>query len=422
METTNNNSKFQNSKKINLQTNRLLRYSIFGIIYLHQGFIEVFMYVYMALYLIRYNVNLALIGLTIAIGTAPWIFKIFYGILSDRKKIGNWGRRLPYMIIGSFFSALLFFMLIPVNPNAGWLIFAGLIFAANFFNALCDTSTDGLVVDTTTPEKRGTAQSVCWGSKFGGYVIAAIMVGFFVEIFSWALYFLFMGIFLLVSLPFLFISREPPFELSEKFPWKDVKDTFKKRIVIIISLLFIFSEMGLYITLSMLPLYLSLDLGLSIEYVGIIMALGSGGFVVGCAISGPILDRFSRRLSISISLVFLSVMIIIVALIQNLLDALIFVFLAGIAWGFLQIAEMILSMDICKKSISATMFSVYMSILNLGIIIGTGLSGLLVELVGFRMTFIIASLIVLSNLILASLIKDTEDLFCEENEATLLKN
>ncbi|TFG22121.1 MAG: MFS transporter, partial [Promethearchaeota archaeon] len=250
----------KNSKKKLLSEHKNFRYTIFGMIYLHQGFIEVFMYIYMALYLLSFGVSILYIGLSIAIGNAPWIVKPLYGIISDRKGFGKWGRRIPYMLVGSFFSAILFFMLIPVNPFSAWVIFVSIIAAANFFNAFCDTATDGLIVDTTDPEKRGTAQSICWGSKFTGYVTAAILVGFMIEIFGWGLYFVFMGFFLLIPIPLLLISQEPRFNVPEKFPTQDLKDTFKQKLVWLVLTFFIVSGMGLYIILSMLPLFLSLEL------------------------------------------------------------------------------------------------------------------------------------------------------------------
>ncbi|MHA1805568.1 MAG: MFS transporter [Promethearchaeota archaeon] len=399
---------------IELKTHQNFRYLIFAIIYVHQGFIEVFMAIYMSLYLTSHGVSILYVGLTLTIGNSPWIVKIFYGILSDRKKIGRMGRRIPYMIIGSIAAAILFFLLIPVNPLSNWAIFVLLIALANFFNAVADTSTDGLVVDTTPPEKSGSAQSVCWGSKFVGYLIASILVGFIVELFSWSIYFIFMGLFLLIPMPLLFIAQEPPYEIPERFPWNDLKETFKKRLVWIVVAMFILSETGLYCVLSMLPLFLSLDLGLNISMVGIVMSLGSAGFLTGCLISGPLLDKLSRRMSIGFSMTFLALMLFIVSLVQGLLMAFIIVVIAGIAWGFLQIAEMILSMDLCKPSISATMFSVYMSIINIGIMLGPLLGAVLVETVSFRPTFIIAALIVLSNIIFIIFIKGTETLFKKE--------
>ncbi|MHA1687903.1 MAG: hypothetical protein ACTSYC_00990 [Promethearchaeota archaeon] len=101
---------------IELKTHQNFRYLIFAIIYVHQGFIEVFMAIYMSLYLTSHGVSILYVGLTLTIGNSPWIVKIFYGILSDRKKIGRMSRRIPYIIIGSIAAAILFFLLIPINP------------------------------------------------------------------------------------------------------------------------------------------------------------------------------------------------------------------------------------------------------------------------------------------------------------------
>ncbi|MFW9898518.1 MAG: MFS transporter [Candidatus Thorarchaeota archaeon] len=410
--------KINESNLINaeLTKQQYLRYFIFGIIYLHQGFIEVFMYTYMALYLLSFGLSIFLIGLTIGLGTSPWLFKIFYGMASDRKGSKRWGRRIPYMLVGSFFAAILFFTLIPVNPLAAWVLFTSIIFAANFFNALCDTATDGLVIDTTSPEKRGSIQSLCWGSKFVGYITAALLVGFMVEIFSWTIYFVFMGIFLLLPIPFLFITKEPPYKIPEKFPLQDFKDTFKKRLVWLVLIFFIISELGLWIVLSMLPLFLSIELNLSLSLVGIVMAVAYGSFLIGCIISGPILDRLSRRISVSISIVFLSVIFFLASLVLDILMVLVIIVFAGISWGIFQIVKMTLSMDLCKKSISATLYSIYMSILNIGGTLGTIIGAFLVEMLGFRITFIIASFIVLSTLILVVFIKGTEKLFAGDSE------
>jgi len=405
----------EKSKKKDLSKHQNFRYLIFGTIYLHQGFIEVFMYIFMALYLLSFGVSILIIGLTIAIGTSPWIIKIFYGIMTDRKASKKWGRRIPYMLVGSFFSAILFFLLIPLNPSTAWILFTLTIFVANFFNALCDTATDGLVVDTTTPEKRGTVQSVCWGSKLIGYIAASLLVGFLVEIFSWTIYFIFMGIFLLLPIPMLLMSKEPPYQISEKFPWKDLKDTFKMRMVWIVLSLFIVTSLATSIVFSMAPLFLSIELNLGLTEVGLVMAAGSLGFFIGTMISGPIFDKLSRKKGIIMALIFLMILFFMISLIQNLLMAFIFIILFGLAYGLNTIIKLIISMDICKKSISATMFSVYMSLYNLGNALGTIIGALLVEAYGFQFAFICGGLIMLSTLVLALFIRDTENLFADNN-------
>ena len=336
--------------------------------------------------------------------------------MTDRKGSKKWGRRIPYMLVSSLFSGILFFMLILLNPSTDWILFTSVITLAHFFSGVSDTATDGLVVDTTTPERRGTVQSIYWGSKLIGYIIASLMVGFMVEIFSWTIYLIFMGIFLLLPIPLFLFSREPPYEIPAKFLWKDLKETFKLRLVWIILIFFIGIEFGIYIIFAMLPLFLTLEMKLSISLVGIVMTAGNLGFFIGCLISGPIFDRLSRKMSITISIALLTIAFFLISLIQNLMMALIFVLLAGLAWGLFQIAQMVLSMDITKKSVSATMFSIYMSLYNLGNTLGSLFGAILVETFGFRFAFILAALIILPTLLLTALIKGTETIFSETSE------
>ncbi|TFG08136.1 MAG: MFS transporter [Promethearchaeota archaeon] len=414
-------SQVERHGKYDLVEHGLLRNSIFSIVYMHQGFIEVFLFIYMALYMISFGVSLTLIGLTIFIVNLPWIIKPIYGITTDRKGSKKWGRRIPYMLSTSIFSGIMFFFIIPLNPNSDWLFFTVVTTLAYLFSGISDTATDGLVVDSTSPENRGKVQSICWGSKLGGYVIASLLVGFMVELLSWTIYFIFMGIFLLLPIPLFFIAREPVYEIPEKFPWKDLKSVFKKRLIWIILILFILIEFGVYVVLSMMPLFLSIDLNLSLSNVGIVMTAGSLGFFIGCLISGPIFDRLSRRAGVMMTIAFMLVMFFLVSTIINFTMALIFVLIFGLAWGLFQIIQLIVSMDICKKSISATMFSIYMSVYNLGNALGALFGAIFAEAFGFRIAFIIAGFVVLPTLFLALLIKGTQTLFEGEADAVEIK-
>jgi MFS family permease len=225
-----------------------------------------------------------------------------------------------------------------------------------------------------------------------------------------------MGFFLLLPIPLLLIAKEPPYEIPAKFPWKDFKETFKKRIVWIILLFFILIEFGIYVIFAMMPLFLTLDLKLDLSLVGIVMAGGSFGFFIGCLVSGPIFDRLSRKMGIIISILILISAFFLVSLIQNFTMALIFVLLTGFAWGLFQIIQMIISMDITKKSISATMFSIFMSLYNFGQILGALFGAILVTTFGFRLAFILAAIIILPTLFLALLIKGTEQFNVESSE------
>ena len=77
-------------------------------------------------------------------------------------------------------------------------------------------------------------------------------------------------------------NSETPYK--GKFPWKDIKLVFKKRIVWIVLILFIVIEFGVYVVLSMMPLFLTIELNLSLSSVGLVMTAGSLGFFIGCLV------------------------------------------------------------------------------------------------------------------------------------------
>ncbi len=407
--------------KYDLYEHSKLRNTIFGIVYFNQGVLEVFLFIYMALYMLEFGLSLTLIGLTLFIVNLPWVIKPIYGVTTDRIGSKKWGRRIPYMISTCFLSGIMMFVIIPLSPSSDWLFFTLVATIAYLCSGISDTATDGLVVDTTEPENRGKVQSVCWGSKLGGYVVASLLVGFMIELLSWTIYFVFMGFILFLPIPLFLLAKEPIYEISEKFPWKDIKMVFKKRLVWIVLILFIVIQIGIHIVLAMAPLFLSIELNLSLSYVGIVMTAGSLGFFIGCLVSGPIFDRFSRRTGMMTTIGFMVVMFFLVSLIFNFIMALVVVLLFGLAWGLFQIIQMIVSMDITKKSIGATMFSIYMSVYNLGNALGALFGAILAVAFGFRIAFVIAGLIVLPTLFLVILIKGTETLFPEEQGATEIK-
>lgn len=415
------NDQIKRRGKYDLNEHNRVRNSIFSIVYFNQGVIEVFLFIYMALYMLEFGISLTIIGLTLFIVNLPWVIKPIYGVTTDRIGSKKWGRRIPYMISTSFLSAILFFVIIPLNPSSDWVLFTIVATLAYLFVGISDTATDGLVVDTTEPENRGTVQSICWGSKLGGYVVASLLVGFMIEILSWTIYFIFMGLVLFLPIPIFLLAKEPIYEIPEKFPWKDIKMVFKKRLVWIVLILFIVVSFGVHIILAMAPLFLSIDLNLSLSSVGIVMTAGSLGFFIGCLVSGPLFDKFSRRTGLMVTIGFMVVMFFTVSLVINFIMAIIVVLLFGFAWGLFQIIQMTVSMDITKKSIGATMFSIYMSVYNLGNALGALFGAIIAETFGFRFAFVFAGLVVLPTLLLVILVKGTETLFPEEQGATEIK-
>jgi PAT family beta-lactamase induction signal transducer AmpG len=61
--------------------------------------------------------------------------------------------------------------------------------------------------------------------------------------------------------------------------------------------------------------------------------------------------------------------------------------LFGLAYGYYETVYFALSMRLTDPRIAASMFSILMAVANLGTAIGVGLSGFLVDSIGYRGTF-----------------------------------
>ena len=80
------------------------------------------------------------------------------------------------------------------------------------------------------------------------------------------------------------------------------------------------------------------------------------------------------------------------------------VFLFGIAFGHYETVYFAISMKLSDPRIAASMFAILMAVANIGTGIGLGLSGSLVDLVGYKPTFIIIGILNILALPLLSVI------------------
>ena len=61
----------------------------------------------------------------------------------------------------------------------------------------------------------------------------------------------------------------------------------------------------------------------------------------------------------------------------------------GVAFGYYETVYFAISMKSCDPRIAASMFSILMAIANIGTGIGLGLSGAMVDNIGYRWTFVV---------------------------------
>ncbi|MCA9957160.1 MAG: MFS transporter, partial [Anaerolineales bacterium] len=165
------------SSKLVTDRSRSFRYVMFGMLYFVQGIIVAFTGNFAKPYLNTFNIDADLIGLLFTLLLVPFIFKIFYGMLSDRVNLFGRGHRLPYIVVALIVSMVGIFLAGFINPGENYTLFLILILAASFAVALFDTTADALAVDITPLAEQGRVQSIMTSGRASGIIVMSLLIG-----------------------------------------------------------------------------------------------------------------------------------------------------------------------------------------------------------------------------------------------------
>jgi len=105
----------------------------------------------------------------------PWVFKPIYGFVSDVYTINGY-RRKPYMMIGAYFSSMMWIVL-PFCPKDEFLVSVCMTFASLGL-CIADVMADSLLVEAArqeNEENKGIVQSYSWIFRFIGGLIGSLL-------------------------------------------------------------------------------------------------------------------------------------------------------------------------------------------------------------------------------------------------------
>jgi len=137
---------------------------------------------------------------------------------------------------------------------------------------------------------------------------------------------------------------------------------------------------------------------------GLYVSVWGVGVMIGGLTGGKLVDRMGHRRSILVAAGISLLAIGSLALINGAAVAWGLMVLFGVAYGYYETVYFAVSMNYTDSRIAASMFSILMAVANLGTAVGLGLSGALVDLVGYPLTFIILAGLNLLALPLVSVI------------------
>ena len=395
---------------------------VFAVNYLFQGMVTSVFAVIVPIHLL---INfIAVIDVTQIANIAtiimiPWAIKIFFGILTDKFGIKNFGRRKPW-IIGPVCMAGLGWIVLGIpglmglgNPITIFLI-AGFLIATG--GAFGDTATDGLILDICPKEQLGRTQGICWGVRSvgmiaGGPIMALLVVfaGLSVEA-----VFIILGVLMITtSLTTLLVKEPSEYRdthviqhikqmVNNKKDWKTyiyaLFNAFLDGIAVLFVSIFILVELHL-MTLTGTELSLPTDDLMIYVYNGNINLIISAGIVIGSIIGGRISDLVSRKLSSYVSFLLTTVVLLLIMLPLGGMFSLIMSCCLGFAIGYRHSSYAAVIGEYSKKhpEMSGTYYSICNSFANIGSTVGIIITGRLFDLTGAWWT-IFLFMAIISNL------------------------
>jgi PAT family beta-lactamase induction signal transducer AmpG len=368
--------------------NKILRFSMFALLYFTQGTVLGYFASMNALYMLDSGLDMGKVGIFASIALIPFVIKIFFGFLSDRVNLLGLGHRRPYIVIGLIVQFVCLLLVANINPGQHYWTYVAIAFLLQLGMAFYDTCTDGWALDITPEHEKGILQGFMVGGRSIGVIVAASVCGFIAQNVNWPTVFYFLAVLTLIPLPFIFLIKEITRTAEMRFNWSAFK-AFKNRQVLAVA------AVGLVIFLVIVGANQNVNPAFSERFhidlstAGLVTTVWGIGCVVGALVGGVIMDKTGNRNALLLSLALVVPAMIFLALVKSISLMWVVAVIFGVAYGLSQAVYFALAMKYTVPSIAASMFAILMAVTNIGQGIGLGVAGGLAKSSGFTFTFLL---------------------------------
>jgi len=319
------------------------------------------------------------------VGTIPWLIKPAYGLLSDFVPLFG-RRRKSYFLLTSALAALAGFAIAGTSrlSYAELAVFFGIM---GFGLAFTDVLTDALMVECGKPRGlTGTFQSMQWAAIYTASILVGIVGGYFAELRDYRTAFAVAACFPVLSFVMASVSvTEPPVAAdaaSFRETWAAIRAAARAReIWLVAAFIFFFT-----FSPSFGPafLYYQTDvLGFSQQFIGILDAITSVGYIAGAVLYAPL----SRRLPLKTIVVWWIGISAVAALgyllYRGVASALVISPIFGVVAMVTDLAFLDLAAKACPRRVEGTFFALLMAVHNGGMQLSMNVGGRLYDAVGY---------------------------------------
>jgi len=378
----------------------VLRYLTFAALYVAQGIPEGFIFYALPAWLAIQGRTPAEIGAYAGVSLLPWSFKLVNAPLMDRFTYLAMGRRRPWVLVGQVGLIAAFASFAAIDDpatNLRWLTAIG--FLVSFFASFQDVAVDGMAIDVLPLDQQARANGIMWGAKTVGISASVALGSFLINTrgFGATVILFAVGITLIMMFPLLVRERSgerllpwtegevaPAAAASQLHDWRTIFVSLRRVFFLPVSLVMgvaVFSSsIGRGVIDTFFPIVTVQELGWTDTGYSQAFAMANlASGLIGMFIGGALVDFFGKVRMMKIFLGSTLVLVLTMALTSSFWTS------PGVVVGFIvgfyvlfvcyTVSVFATAMQLCWKRVSATQFTLYMAVSNLGLAVGPVLFG-----------------------------------------------
>lgn len=383
-----------------LSENTFLRYAHFIVLYLAQGIPEGMLLYGIPAWMAINGKTVAEIGSFVAAVGLPWSFKIVVAPMMDRFTYLPMGRKRPWVLFGQLGLIVSFILMAFVpDPLNNLSVFMAAGFCVSFFGSFQDVATDGMAVDIIPVNEQARANGFMWGSKIVG-ISASLALGTWLlnqYSFSMSVLSLSVCVGLIMLAPLLLRERagekllpwtkgevSPETEKMKLENWslifKSLYKVFSLRNSLLVAFVGFISQAGFNFIATLLPVFTVTELEwTNQEYSNFFATASLIGGIGGMLLGGILIDKFNKKTVMSIYFILLAIVAVVFVLLkfywQQKWFVMGFMVVFQLLYVFSCIGIFAMAMQCCWKKISASQFTLFMTIGNFGRVVGAKFVG-----------------------------------------------
>ena len=321
----------------------------------------------------------------------PWSFKFIVAPLMDRYTWLPMGRKRPWVILGQvgLIASCIALAYVP-DPLNNLNLFMAAGFLVSFFGAFQDVATDGMAVDIIPIKQQARANGLMWGSKIIAVSTTLALGTWLLNKYNFTTSILLLsamiGIIMLVPLflrerqnekilPWTSGAASPETKKMQLTNWatifKSLYSVFSLRNSLLLACTLFISQGAYNYIDTLLTIFTVQELGwTNIAYSQYYSSATLIGGISGMIVGGFLIDKFGKKRMLS--LYFIGMVIITSALSYfkiywvNTTFIYSFMIMYNMLYTFGCIGIFAIAMQCCWKKVSASQFTLYMTIANLG--------------------------------------------------------